>query len=346
MDINQPIHNIEYLCRICLQEFPDIDNYFINFDTNLEESDNISYLQVFQLLTGFLVKDNEPQKICLQCKIKVESAYDLKKLAGITQQILEETLTKIEVTEVKVEVDLDVESPEIQDFSDDDNKEDFFNSDSEYNPPVKVEKEAPKGKSYKCEYCDKDFQTYSGMFTHFKRIHPKLRNVRCEFCARRFYFEVQLKKHLSTCKKNKTYKPFDYKKYRAKYKQKIVCPVCGILADKSHMKIHEKRTEKDATINQEPCICDICGTTLQNRYGMIKHMKYQHLGHKVKCKDCENVFLSPSELQKHIRKMHKYVPREYHCRFCPFTTMKEHALRIHRKTHKEVRIFKCHYILK
>uniref|UniRef100_A0A336LV55 CSON001756 protein n=1 Tax=Culicoides sonorensis TaxID=179676 RepID=A0A336LV55_CULSO len=123
MDLNQAIHNIEYLCRICLQEFPDIDDHFISFDTILEEPENISYLQAFQSLTGFLVKNNEPQKICLQCKSKVEFAFDFNKLAVKTQQILEKNLIKIEVTEIKAEIDLEVKSPEIEDFSNDDNKD-------------------------------------------------------------------------------------------------------------------------------------------------------------------------------------------------------------------------------
>uniref|UniRef100_A0A336LRE9 CSON001756 protein n=1 Tax=Culicoides sonorensis TaxID=179676 RepID=A0A336LRE9_CULSO len=330
MDINQQIHNIEYLCRICLQEFSDIDSHLISFDTILEELDEISYLQAFELLTGFMVKDNEPQKICFQCKVKMESAYDLKKVAGTTQKILEKNLMKIEVSEVKVE---------IKDFSDDYNKDDIFNSDSDFTSPIKVVKKAPKEKSYKCDYCDRILPDYSGMVSHLNRVHRNVENVICEFCCKKFYSRLILNIHLGSCKKNPTAKSDDHKNYKGKHKQKIVCPVCGILAEESHIKIHEKRSKQDVSINQEPCICDICGTTRQNRTGMAKHMKFQHLGHKVKCKDCENFFLGPNELDKHIRRMHKFVPREYHCRKCPFTTTKEHTLRLHRKVHNEARIF-------
>uniref|UniRef100_A0A336LU83 CSON001756 protein n=1 Tax=Culicoides sonorensis TaxID=179676 RepID=A0A336LU83_CULSO len=332
MDLNQPIHNIEYLCRICLQEFPDIDDHFISFDTILEEPENISYLQAFQSLTGFLVKNNEPQKICLQCKSKVEFAFDFNKLAVETQQILEKNLIKIEVTEVKAEIDLDVKSPEIEDFSDDDNKDE------------KAEKEAPIKKSYECEYCNKILQHYSGLVTHLKVLHPKMKKI-CEFCSKEYYLQVQLDKHLNACKKNPNRKKYDSQMNHAKYRQKIICPICGMLADKNHMKIHEKPTEQDATINQKPFICDLCGRTYRNRSVIENHMKYQHLGHKLKCKDCD-IYLTQYELPKHQRRMHKYVQRTFRCRKCPFTTMKEQDLRNHRQTHKVPRIYKFTWKLK
>uniref|UniRef100_A0A336LRW5 CSON001758 protein n=1 Tax=Culicoides sonorensis TaxID=179676 RepID=A0A336LRW5_CULSO len=343
------IKNCDDLCRICLEEMSDNSNYLINLNEYVNETENISYLNAFEKVTGFSIQDTEPQNICFKCSRKLNSAYDLIKVAENTQEILGGIYPKIEVTEIKVEIDPELKMNVDEDPEESEEKNDNINSDSDSNPQsdtenVQVKKKVDKSK--KCYFCQKTFKRPSSLLKHMNAFHSKERNKSCEFCSKKFFFDTQLEKHVKYCKSRpKTLEECNEKseylrRYLKNYRQRIVCPVCGILATKEHWKIHEKPPEDEIVLAKQ-YICDLCGLTLGTRPGMEKHMKYSHLNHKAKCKFCVASFKNPSALSRHYRKFHSDITQEYRCRYCDFSTKGEHEIRRHRTIHTGVKIFKC-----
>ncbi|XP_063701128.1 zinc finger protein 668-like [Culicoides brevitarsis] len=308
--------NIENLCRICLQDLPRRAASVLRFTDFLPDF-NVSYEDAFKTTTGHLVLANEPQSLCKKCSEMIFFAYKLKKVSEETQSALEELLPKIDVALLKVEMD-DFEPTEA--FAD----EKVAESESEGSDKDDFEEKT----LFKCDFCVKTFHVRGSLNAHLKEKHASEHAFECEHCKKRYLTEKQLDTHQRYCIKRP--------KASGESRQKYICPFCGILANKDHIKSHEKAEEAQ----QQTFICDLCGATMSSRTTINNHMRFQHLNIRPKCRHCGNTFKNPSSLARHIRRHHRKT-KTMRCRQCNFTTTKESELRRHRYAHTGRKTIKC-----
>ena len=87
--------------------------------------------------------------------------------------------------------------------------------------------------------------------------------------------------------------------------------------------------------------CKICERDFATKKILKKHNLEIHPT-KIKCQDCDKVFMKNCELEVHIKNQHKKV-KEYTCDLCDKTFVLEWRLIKHQENHKYPTRIKCHY---
>lgn len=327
MDRESLERNMENLCRVCLQGLAETGQEYINFDYLLEGYENVSYSDAFTKTTGYLILAHEPQLLCVDCGKMVSLSYELKQRVEKTQGFLDEMLPKIDVALIKVELNVEETGG---DERDSDNEYKPMDTDSD--PDFELEQ-----KPFKCHVgdCDKLYKTQALLKKHFKASHPEEQPFECPHCDQRYFTERKLDAHQRNCSKRPKVAG------EQKSKQKFVCPICGLLASKDHIKNHSKTMNKPIAVPQN-YICDLCGVTTSSRASVANHMRFQHLNIQAKCKHCFGSFKNPSALARHMRRSHSDKTTEFRCRLCDFSSMREAELRRHRFVHTGRKLLKCH----
>ena len=81
-----------------------------------------------------------------------------------------------------------------------------------------------------------------------------------------------------------------------------------------------------------------------NETGKIRNMNRRQIVHNFKCKECEKIFSTRTEMEVHIETSH--VPTMLKCDNCDFAFVSEWRLKKHRKIHEEHTYSrKCHYYI-
>lgn len=174
---------------------------------------------------------------------------------------------------------------------------------------------------YKCTFCERVFEREHNYQKHLKRQHLERENE-CQFCLKCFESPDRLQIHLTSCIK----RPRTLENRKATH----VCPICGILSTRDHIRNHIKPL---ATANTQ-LICDICGATASKKSNMLVHMKVKHLKLESKCKHCSHTYKTPLALHKHVRVIHPETIDTFKCRTCGFQTQTEAEQKAHRLSHK------------
>lgn len=303
----------------------------------------VTYLQAFEICSGFLVKPLEPQEICGKCASELLIAFQFKERCKETQNELEQALgweitddslqmMKIEDVDIKIEdtfldfeeaapllkceaIPLEEEEEAPEQISEDDNKE------GESSEPIETK--------IKCFYCEKRFCRLPNVIHHCNIKHKSELTEPCPYCQEK-QFPPHLANHMKRCpKRGKKEKTRD---------EKSLCPICGVLKPQYHIKWH---LDKDY-IAPKPFICDICGSKLFTRTGIATHMKTKHMKIFIDCSHCSEKFRTRQQLDTHLRKIHPEVKGLVKCKLCDFTTLYDANLRHHQKNHAAKKLYKCH----
>ena len=176
---------------------------------------------------------------------------------------------------------------------------------------------------YKCEICDKIFDSFGNLKSHYKKIHGgKLgqKDHRCGQCEKAFFYSFHLKLHI----KNVHEGIKDYK-----------CEECGKTFSQSH---HLKSHIKVIHEGQKEYKCEACDRMFSQLCNLKKHNKVVHEGIKdtkeYKCETCGKIFSHSSGLSKHVKRVHEG-ERKHACEICGkrFTDkggLKYHLEHVHR----------------
>lgn len=320
--------NYDGVCRVCLQKLPENGQKLVSSSDFLEKYENLRISDAFTKVTGYEILEHEPQLMCSRCVELVSYSYELRQTAEMTQGRLYESLTlKQEVNdEIKLEI-YDNETRFDDKINDLDSDESLIKEETSVAEPQKHEK------PFKCDFCNRSYLTQPNLNKHLDTKHYEKYEFKCDWCHKRFLTPLKLKCHTKICP-NRVKTSNDDKKIR----KKCVCPVCGILALREHIINHVKSLEKDPTTPKY--ICDICGASYLTRASIGNHIRFQHLGIILKCKQCPAEFNAPSLLSRHMRKFH--VKHVFKCRVCDFRCMKEVEMKKHRRVHSDNKSFKCH----
>lgn len=310
--------NLQKKCRIC---FTDTE---IEMSAAIELNDQIAdrtYAELFLQVTGYEIRDYEPQKICQKCGEVLIQVKRLTEKANETQVLLEKMLRARSESSMSDEIKVEVDS--VSRLSDcEDSRETLIDTN------ITEKRVQTRLMS--------NLHSKSSKMNTYEKHHDEQIN-QCHFCKRCFKSVDRLQRHLSNCKSRP--KRTDHE--IANDKSLHVCPVCGNLSTSDHIRHHTKTTQHKDENSQKCFICDICGITTSTRSNIDMHMKVQHLNFRSFCRHCPGSFKNPSALARHKRKSHSEILQDYKCRTCNFRTSVEKEARNHRESHRLKKLV-CH----
>ncbi|XP_061387098.1 zinc finger protein 91-like [Musca vetustissima] len=173
-------------------------------------------------------------------------------------------------------------------------------------------------KSFKCEYCEKEFLRASTCRIHM-RTHTAEEPFLCVECGKSFKVRSSLYTHMLRHKGEKTF-------------QCAHCPKTFVCASGlyCHSLVHKK---------EKPFVCDTCGAAFHMAYMLKKHNLY-HKGIKnFACEHCDLRFVTGEKLRRHIRTHTGEKP--YACHYCDRAFAQSNDCNKHMRQHVGENIYQC-----
>ncbi|XP_074029366.1 uncharacterized protein isoform X2 [Leptinotarsa decemlineata] len=185
-------------------------------------------------------------------------------------------------------------------------------------------------KTRKCDLCDKEFSTYSGLWDHNKRIHPERKTPssnafpkQCEYCDK-------------VCTTG-----------AAMYRHKLI-------HEKIEVNVSKAVKKNDSSAEEESYhTCKRCFKVFSSKYNLKNHMKCHGINtsptgkkiiRKPNCNICQQVFNTIEEVDKHKEECHsegeallnengEAAPFVFTCDVCVMTFPSKVALKKHKEKH-------------
>ena len=219
-------------------------------------------------------------------------------------------------------------------------------------------------KKQKCHVCDLYFSNYSKLSVHVDETHKVDNQYKCDKCDKNFESKNDWYHHIYTIHSAHMKKWFDatefpcsecdsvfdtlQKMYRHKIKvhkeeDPIDCQRCGkVCKSKTALKSHMRMVHHVYVINDEKKVkkCDQCETEFQNASEFDEHLRSLHECDKdFKCKDCDLTWVSHLSLELHYIESHQKIM--FSCDICGYTSIGASIVRNHRSTHERKDNFEC-----
>ncbi|CAL8145670.1 unnamed protein product [Orchesella dallaii] len=172
-----------------------------------------------------------------------------------------------------------------------------------------------KWEPYKCNLCEKNFDTRKELLAHKKEEHKRKKGWRtCPHCSKRFYGNSKYQDHIRTHTKER---PF-------------LCNICGVaLKTPSSLRYHTKCFH-DESGHKETFPCKYCAKVFRTTaLKQIHEKRHESSGGHI-CPHCGGTFVS---LKDHIETVHEK-NRKYACHLCDHKFPISGNLKRHLKTHE------------
>ncbi|VVC96480.1 unnamed protein product [Leptidea sinapis] len=145
-----------------------------------------------------------------------------------------------------------------------------------------------------------------------------------------------------------------------KQKEKMVCPICGILTSTlgNHIATHEEKKKFNCTecsrsfahksnmvihmkkhTGIKDHICEICGSGFYSQKSLIRHNLIHKNERPFQCDLCSKKFIVRCDLNRHLRIHAGYKP--YKCSTCTMSFNAKHQLQNHERMHTGERPYTC-----
>lgn len=178
--------------------------------------------------------------------------------------------------------------------------------------------------NYMCDICRVGFVTHGSLVSH-SECH-KVGTFQCDICNKPFNTMYKKNSHVKNVHKPKT--------------ERFRCAFCTEkFTEAQKRNVH---LSKIHGITSHHIKCRSCDKTFSSKWSMTLHTRRQHLMEKrFKCPNCEMMFFSADELNKHGLK-HSGV-KEFKCDICSKSYARRTTLIEHMRIHNDDRRFKCNH---
>lgn len=172
--------------------------------------------------------------------------------------------------------------------------------------------------SYRCEICDKEFNSKSRLSTHLTTHKEKLQYF-CDKCGESFKNTQKLFLHLEM---------MHTEYFDLISSSNFQCKLCD------HKSVTRDLMLQHINLNHlhvTMCLCHICGKSFMNEVRLKVHIMTHRDTKSFLCQICSKSFKTPSSLQAHI-KTHD-TTKQFICESCGKAFKKSGALKEHKKIH-------------
>jgi len=167
---------------------------------------------------------------------------------------------------------------------------------------------------FNCDKCDKSFACRAHLYRHDNEFHRQIGNtMKCNKCEKTFSSMDSLSRH------------------RQLHRLGVDVTKCN-LCDKVLSSLKSLKRHQLIHTGERPFKCQSCGEGF-NTNGERQRHEYRHRSEQYKCTQCDNTFLGPHLLDKHVRDIHTNSGRTYNCPQCSMVYRKKCSLNHHMQKH-------------
>ena len=194
---------------------------------------------------------------------------------------------------------------------------DFPNCNKEFTTNEELQQhyltDHPIQETYTCHICGEFFtkQLRAKYLRHVQQHSMTEKTVECPECDKKFFFEVELNRHMS------------------KHIKKYMCDICDYrtgwkTALENHMVRHS---------DEKPYVCNVCGMGFKMEYCLKKHSHTHSEVRNHKCEYCGKAFKMRKHLNEHT-KIHTGKSGGY-CEICKKSFTQKYNLTLHNLKHHQ-----------
>ncbi|XP_055676881.1 zinc finger protein 28 homolog [Lutzomyia longipalpis] len=174
--------------------------------------------------------------------------------------------------------------------------------------------------SFKCRYCEGQFNNFRLLFRHHKMQHPAEvapeSPYLCDMCGIVMMDPRDLSYHVKTVHESKEFK----------------CDICRkTFGEQTNFEEHQ-RIHIPISQLQDPYECDTCSKKFRTKRSLEKHRRL-HTGEVTEmfCPVCRRRFINEKSLEDHLSKHANEKPRSFKCEVCEKSFTKLKYMNQHRK---------------
>ncbi|XP_044729641.1 zinc finger protein 182-like [Chrysoperla carnea] len=204
-----------------------------------------------------------------------------------------------------------------------------------------------------CTVCDELFESNELYDEHLKKVHDiddgiqTGSNYECKKCSKHFRHKYSYLAHTLT---HTGVKRFSCKECGSKFylKQHLIAHSLTHLetvnsSERKFMNIETLTEHQKQGHNSEEVICDQCGKVLKDKYRLTQHLSSHIDGIKFTCDQCPKEFKSTAALKLHQK---KHGEKQHGCEVCGRKFSLRSQLRVHATIHTGQLPYECSYCKK
>ncbi|XP_011506079.1 PREDICTED: zinc finger protein 676-like isoform X2 [Ceratosolen solmsi marchali] len=177
---------------------------------------------------------------------------------------------------------------------------------------------------FKCDKCNKHFQSKNNLETHVKVVHQGEKPFICEICNKAFAYQSSLKGHKEIVhQNNKSDKGFP-------------CDICGKVLNHPSSIMYHKLSEHN---NGRRFVCNKCGKSFKHKQLLQRHQLVHSEHRPYPCKSCNASFKTKANLLNH-QSTHTGEKKHF-CELCDHKFAHKTSLTLHYRTHTGQKPYKC-----
>ncbi len=169
---------------------------------------------------------------------------------------------------------------------------------------------------FKCTICDTSFANVDSVTRHMDTIHLKTRLPECDICKKVLSTASALKRHIARKHKGIRRYKCDFCDKFLEGQMSLALHIVENHSNQASNKKVESQKNQEKSVKKIPPngthskSCDVCDESFSCNSRLLFHMSKAHgQKHLFKCDDCEKVYKTSENFNKHLKKFHPNQPK-------------------------------------